>query len=231
MSKLTSSLATTFTIFDLATATVQILGRDWETVPIGRWKASGSIRHRDGHHDGFTLAVSPAGELHIRNEDAEELTTLTDADPSTGLAYVAVVVADVIREELARDAITPTGPMPYETLRTSYREIERLMEQHVDRVLPRHVEGAVLDVLDEETLAEHGAPTQAVFATSEFDDGYGWSVEEVLVRFSDGSTHDVELDYGDTCRNFLADHAAAHEVGDDSKLVVSFDPPGLQITT
>ncbi|MFB6629954.1 hypothetical protein ACFCWY_08670 [Streptomyces sp. NPDC056362] len=219
-----------FTLFDVATAAVRVLGHDWEAAPVGLWQTSGTISHRDGHHDGFTLSTNTLGELLIKSITTGVPSLVRDVAPEQGLDYVAALVAATIRESLAQRMFTSDEPLPFETLIAIYRDVERLMQEHVERVLPRHVQGAVLDVLDEEALAKHGAPRSVVFETTEQDDGYVWLADEVTVEFSDG-IHDVmELGHYNICRTFLADHALAHEVGDHSVLTVTFDPPALALS-
>ncbi|MFI6688069.1 hypothetical protein [Streptomyces sp. NPDC050485] len=50
---------TGFNLPALATATVDLLGHDWETALITPYRAAGAIQHRDGRHDASSSPWTP----------------------------------------------------------------------------------------------------------------------------------------------------------------------------
>ncbi|MFI6688068.1 hypothetical protein [Streptomyces sp. NPDC050485] len=174
--------------------------------------------------------MDPHGNLTVQADGSEPLAVLQTVGAAPGIDHVAGAVADVIRDSLKTVPVEmDDGQLPFETLLAIYRRAEDLMTAHSEQVLPRHVEGAVRAALDEKTTAEHGAPVTAEFETTEQDNGYVWLADETQVVLADGLRRTVNLGWTGQCRSFLVDHALAHEVGDDSVLTVTFDPPGLHI--
>ncbi|WP_328491237.1 hypothetical protein [Streptomyces zaomyceticus] len=224
---------TVFTLPALATATAGILGHDWDAAPVGPWEVSGFISHRDSKHNGFLVAVNSDGDLYVQGDGPDPLAVLQDVSPyEENLTYVAERVASVIVDSLQQVPVELDGPLSYETLEAIRREADRLMTEHTEHVLPRHVLGAVTAALSGEQRTAHGAPQSAVLGTIEQDEGDVWHADQTEVRFADGTTVTVSLPhpYGDPCRNHLVRHALASGICDGDTLTVTFDPPALDIS-
>ncbi|MEU0215187.1 hypothetical protein ABZ281_08700 [Streptomyces sp. NPDC006265] len=213
----------------LGAAIVDLLGHDWEFGQTRPLRTTGSIRHRDGKHIGFVVAVEANGNLTVQAGDSQPLAVLQTTETAQDTEHAANAVVDLIRDSLKSVPTKLDDQLPFETLLAVYHRAERLMSAHIEQVLPRHVEGAVHAALDEKTLAEHGAPVSASLDTTEQDNGYVWLADETLVVLADGTQRTVDLGWAGQCRNFLVDHALKHEVGDLDVLTVTFAPPGLRI--
>lgn len=220
---------TVFTLPALASAAAGLLGHDWEAGPVGPWEVSGFISHRDSKHDGFIVAVDPHGDLYVQGDGPEPLAVLRDVCPRQDVTYVAERVAGVIVDSLKRVPVELEGPLPYETLEAIWREADRLMTEHTEHALPRHVLGAVTAALSDEQSTQHGAPQSAVLGTIEQDEGDVWHADETEVQFADGATVRVSLPW-DHCRDHLVRHALASAICEGDTLTVTFDPPALDIS-
>ncbi|MGY4963568.1 hypothetical protein [Streptomyces sp. 900105245] len=213
----------------LAAAVIDLLGHDWDFAPDDPASATASIRHCDGKHPGFLLAEDRHGRLTIRTSAAEPLAVLQLTSADQDVDHVATEVEDVIHRSLQPVPDALTNRLPFETLLAIHDTATRLLNEHNEHVLPRHVELTVRAALGEQTLTEHGAPVSAAFDTTEQDDGYVWLADETRVVLADGTHKTVRLGREGRCRSFLVDHALEHEVGDDDVLTVTFNPPGLDI--
>nr|WP_024127287.1 hypothetical protein [Streptomyces sp. F8]AHE40023.1 Hypothetical protein pFRL5_360c [Streptomyces sp. F8] len=223
-------MTSTVSVFPvLGAAIIDLLGHDWEFVHTRPSRTTGSIRHRDGKHIGFVVAVEANGNLTLQAGDSQPLAVLQTTETAQDTEHAANAVVDLIRDSLKSAPVKLDDQLPFETLLAAYHRAERLMNAHIEQVLPRHVEGAVCAALDEKTLTEHGSPLSATFDTTEQDNGYVWLADETQVVLADGTQRTVDLGWAGQCRNFLVDHALEHEVGDDDVLTVTFAPPGLRI--
>lgn len=213
----------------LGAAIVDLLGHDWEFVQTRPSRPIGSIRHREGKHIGFVVAVEASGNLTVQVGDSQPLAVPHAIEAAPDTEHAANAVVDMIRDSLKSVPVNLDDQLPFESLLAVYHRAERLMSAHIEQVLPRHVEGAVRAALDEKTLAKHGAPVSAAFDTTEQDNGYVWLADQTQVVLSDGTRRTVDLGWAGQCRTFLVAHALEHEVGDDDGLTVTFAPPGLRL--
>lgn len=213
----------------LPTAIIDLLGHDWEFTQHAPSTATASIRHYDGKHPDFLITEAPHGGLTIRTGTAKPLAVLQLTSPDQDAGQVAAEVVDAIRRSLRAVPDALTNQLPFETLLSIYDTASRLLNEHNQQALPRHVERTIRAALDERTLTAHGAPVSAAFDTTEQDDGYVWLADEARVVLADGTQRTVCLGWEGRCRGFLVDHALEHEVGDDDVLTVTFNPPGLCI--
>ncbi|MFE0777007.1 hypothetical protein [Streptomyces sp. NPDC058861] len=213
----------------LATAITDLLGHDWQFTQDDPSPATASIRHCDGKHPGFLISEGDHGRLIIRTAASEPLAVLQFTGHDHDTDHIAAEVEDVIHRSLHAVPDALNSQLPFETLIAIYDTASRLLNEHNEQVLPRHVERTIRTALDKQTLADHGAPVSAAFDTTERDDGYVWLADETRVVLTDGTERTVHLGRGGRCRSFLVDHALENEVGDDNVLTVTFDPPALRI--
>ncbi|WDN55910.1 hypothetical protein [Streptomyces clavuligerus] len=213
----------------VATAVIDLLGHDWEFAQDDPEPATASIRHRDGKHPGVLLTEGLHGRLIIWSGPSEPPAVLQLTGPDQDADHIAAAVEDVLHRSLKAVPSALNNQLPFETLLAIRDRASNLLTEHNEQVLPRHVERTVQAALDEQTLAEHGAPVSAVLDTTEQDDGYVWLADETRVVLADGTHTTICLGWEGRCRTFLVDHALDHEVSDDDVLTVTFDPPGLRI--
>ncbi|MEU7072973.1 hypothetical protein AB0B30_27960 [Streptomyces narbonensis] len=213
----------------LATALTDLLGHDWEFAQDYPSPATASIRHCDGKHPDFLITEDDHGHLTIRTGASEPLAVLQLTSADQDADRVASEVEDVLHHSLQAVPDALNNQLPFETLLAIYDKASRLLNEHNEQVLPRHVERTIRAALDEQTLTDHGAPVSAGLDTTEQDDGYVWLADETRVVLADGTQQTVSLGREGRCRSFLVDHALEHEVGDDNVLTVTFNPPNLRI--
>jgi hypothetical protein len=85
-----------FAVSDIGRAAADLLGNEW-FADSGSWGVRAYLQ-ADGESDGYTLAVSDSGVLHIETLPEAHRTDVVDVWSSDRLGDIAARVADTIRE-------------------------------------------------------------------------------------------------------------------------------------
>ncbi|MEU6357582.1 hypothetical protein ABZ896_51195 [Streptomyces sp. NPDC047072] len=85
-----------FAVSDIGRAAADLLGDEWSADP-GAWGTRAYLQ-ADGESNGYTLAVSDSGVLHIETHSAAHRTEFFGVWPSDGLGDIAARVTATIRE-------------------------------------------------------------------------------------------------------------------------------------